>query len=307
MSYLFTTMLIICFYSCQQKVQGVNDQVEDGYKEGDSDVIEDDFYFDYNLDEAFHTSKLPRELREISGLSFDEESSALVAVNDEQPYLYFLNQVDGQIIDRFKFGKPGDYEGVEIVGDVAYILKSNGTLHSFNLKSLSSLEPIKTPLTLNNDVEGLGYDLLTGKLLLACKGSPTYKGHEVDKKSKAIYTWDIKTEVLVPSLSFVLSDLQLLSFIKEDIVMDHKKRAKSFAPSAIAVHPTDGNYYMLSSVGKLLVVCNPQGAVLAVKFLNKKVFKQPEGICFAPQGTMFISNEGRSESATILSFTFKNK
>ena len=77
---------------------------------------------------------------------------------------------------------------------------------------------------------------------------------------------------------------------------------ESFAPSGIAKHPVTGFYYVLSSVGRLLVICDDAGNLEHVHFLKSKVFIQPEGICFAPDGTMFISNEGRSLVGKVMRF-----
>jgi uncharacterized protein YjiK len=42
--------------------------------------------------------------------------------------------------------------------------------------------------------------------------------------------------------------------------------------------------------------------MLAMVKLRSKVHAQPEGICFSPDGTLYISNEGDGGDATILQF-----
>ena len=39
-----------------------------------------------------------------------------------------------------------------------------------------------------------------------------------------------------------------------------------------------------------------------VKELDEKLFRQPEGICFSPEGDMYISNEGQGGKGYILKF-----
>ena len=79
----------------------------------------------------------------------------------------------------------------------------------------------------------------------------------------------------------------------------------TFQPSAIAIHPISKNLYVVGSVGKILVVLSPKGDIQAIVKLKRKIFRQPEGICFAPDGTMFISNEGRGKKANILKYSYK--
>ncbi len=76
----------------------------------------------------------------------------------------------------------------------------------------------------------------------------------------------------------------------------------SFQPSAIAIHPITGNLYILASVGKSLAVFSKQGKMLSLVRLNSKIHAQPEGICFSPDGTLYIVNEGKDGKGIILKF-----
>ena len=84
-------------------------------------------------------------------------------------------------------------------------------------------------------------------------------------------------------------------------------KANNFGPSGIAVHPLSGDIYVLSSRGKILVQLDAEGKYLDAWKLDKKNFKQPEGICFAPNGDMYISNEGRGGKANLLHFKWKSR
>ena len=61
-------------------------------------------------------------------------------------------------------------------------------------------------------------------------------------------------------------------------------------------HPKTGDLYVIASVGKLLVVLSKKGKIKSVQRLNPDVFKQPEGICFMPNGDLLIANEARFKS-----------
>ena len=63
----------------------------------------------------------------------------------------------------------------------------------------------------------------------------------------------------------------------------------------------------MTSVGKLLVIADPKGKVEEVFKLDPVMFNQPEGLTFAPNGDLYISNEGGEGIATILKFNYKKK
>ena len=95
--------------------------------------------------------------------------------------------------------------------------------------------------------------------------------------------------------------------ISSNSTTSKEEKDVDFKPSGIAIHPMTGQIYMISSVGKLLVVLNKNRDLSAKYALDKDVFKQPEGICFSPDGDLYISNEGRGKSANILHFKFDDK
>ncbi len=67
----------------------------------------------------------------------------------------------------------------------------------------------------------------------------------------------------------------------------------------------DGKLYIVASVGKLLVIASKIGEVEEVFRLDPVLYNQPEGLTFAPNGDLYISNEGGEGIATILKFIYK--
>ena len=163
-------------------------------------------------------------------------------------------------------------------------------------------------MTSSNDVEGLGYDKEKQLLLLACKGSPNVKQKTSLKKTKTIYAYDLKNKQLVELPYLTISDDQIETFFKEqfksnELSKNRKKklrRALEFSPSAIAKNPVDNFMYILSTVGKTMIVVNYKNEIQQIYFLDNDDYIQPEGICFDSSGTMYISNEGKRTSANIL-------
>ncbi|MEL6720372.1 MAG: SdiA-regulated domain-containing protein, partial [Bacteroidota bacterium] len=87
--------------------------------------------------------------------------------------------------------------------------------------------------------------------------------------------------------------------------MIHKALSKSFAPSAIAIHPITKDWYILSSVGKLLVVLDQEGNIQNVEKLSARLMKQPEGLCFDTNGDLFITSEGDGGKGRLFKYVFQ--
>jgi len=80
-----------------------------------------------------------------------------------------------------------------------------------------------------------------------------------------------------------------------------------FRPSAAAIHPIEKHLYILASAGSLLVITDLKGKVLEAFNLNPDLYPQPEGIAFSPDGTMYISNEGKYGKPNLLVFPYNRK
>jgi hypothetical protein len=84
------------------------------------------------------------------------------------------------------------------------------------------------------------------------------------------------------------------------------KVIEKFKPSAAAVHPITGDYYLISAINDLLVVIDRAGVVKGACAIDKYLFKQPEGLAFMPNGNLLISNEfAELGRATIILYEYK--
>jgi len=296
---------LLCFFT-------VSSQDSDKYK-----LFEHaDYQFPYQANEPGQSWELPSKLVEISGLSYADKNR-LACVQDERGNIYIFNLESGEVEERIDFGGAGDYEGIEIIEDDAWVIKSNGTLYKVK-NYLEDAEPkvkeYPTALSKKNDVEGLAYHPVNKNLLIACKGHPF-----VDKKEgkgfRAIYSFNRETKK-IDMEPFLLIEMDAIKYYKNYNTMtqpgvellayfDSSKGDLSFQPSGIAIHPISGNIYILGSVGNLLLVFSREHQVLAMIDLRSKIHPQPEGICFDPDGTMYISNEGDGGNGTILKFNPK--
>ena len=241
----------------------------------------------YRLDAPDAVVPLPAELREISGLTL-LPSGRVGAVQDEDGVIYELDPVSGAVVSRETFADPGDYEGLELTPDAVWVLESDGDLYRTTRGAGGGVatETFETPLGSKNDTEGLGYDLARGRLLVACKEDP---GPGL-KGVRAVYAFDLATRRMSERPVFTL----------DRSVVDGRD---DFKPSALAVHPTTGRVYVLSSVRKALAVVEADGTLVAVVELPPSLYPQPEGIAFAADGTLFVSNEGPVGAGTLLRFS----
>lgn len=256
---------------------------------------------------------MPKELREISAIDIYKKSK-LICVEDEDGTIFIFDEKKGEVKHPIHFAKKGDYEGIANVHDTIYVLASNGKL--YQILYLDSPEQntteISTPLDKDNDTEGLCFDSLNHRLLIACKKKP---GSGL-KGARAVYAFDLRTMTFNKSPVFVIKLDELKSFLaqydKEKLLneeirnlFDPEKGDLTFQPSEIGIHPVTGDVYVISTVGKLMVVLDKEGQLKFIESLDPNLFKQPEGICFKRDGTMFISDEGRSGHGNILEFKYQ--
>jgi len=279
-----------------------------------------DFHIKYKLEEPNDSFELPDKLKEISALSFDDQFQKLYVVQDENGLVFIIDKKTGEVEQEIEFHKDGDYEGIEVVGEVVYIVKSTGTVYELKNfgKEDQEMEKYNLFLSRENDVEGLCFDPLKNKLLMACKGVPaTGESFEVIRNKKVVYGFDIDTKEIdsIPMYNIQLDGIEKCLHSSTTIKDTEKLHAHfvseeeelNFSPSGIAIHPQTKNVYVLSSAGKTMIVLNPTGEVIYIERLNKEIHRQPEGIAFDQDGTLYISNEGNKKSpAKIYRFDYIN-
>jgi len=260
--------------------------------------------FPYKVNLPSQVYELKKKLREISDLCYDATASALWAVVDEKGVLYRLHLPELSPIDEFKFGGNGDYEGVAAIGDTLYAMESHGRItRILDITSDSpGTEIFENPSLEDNDIEAFMYDPSINKLVIGIK-TPSK-----NKESRAFYSFDPVTSQLDPQPRFVISISDIQAFLRENGLSGKyydrwlKEKAEMPSPSAIAIQPQSGHYFILCSMGKTLLVTQPNGEILQVIALDKDLHTQPEGLAFGPDGTMYISNEADGGVAKLFAY-----
>lgn len=272
--------------------------------------------FPYNLSQPNALFEMPESLKEISGLDLVEDE--LFAINDEEGFVFAIDKRTGKVVKQINFWNEGDYEGIEIVGNDAFVVKSSGTIYhvqNFLTDSLRT-EKLKSFLNKENDIEGVAYDPDRKSLLIGCKGKIAEGEDEQAVFKKAIYEFNLDDMVMKSTPAYLLTLPDIQEYIEhmkghgisEKLLEYFSEKAEDlkFSPSGIAIHPITKNVYVTSSKGKMLLVLDPNGKILHLQKLKKKMHAQPEGICFDEDGTLYIANEGKDSKAIIYKFLYKN-
>ena len=290
--WLFLSIAICC--SCNS-----NSQKKDKSNKSES-VKENNVSQSYDLSHPLKKWVLPDELKEISGQAWIDKNH-LLAIEDLHPTLYLLRLDSTMSIEKtstFKDSsdKKFDLEDITIVDEVAYALWSHGKIYKItSWQNNPGIQKFKTGLSKENNTEGLCYDPVSHNLLIACKNESDIEDEK--KSTRSIFEFDLKANTLKMEPFLLIHKKDFEKLTSEKIL---------FFPSAIAVHPITHDIYILSTKdSKCMAQYSYTGELKSLQFFDKDVLPQPEGICFAPDGTMYISTEGRhGEQAAIFEFSY---
>lgn len=272
--------------------------------------------FPYDLETPVKKIYLPSILEEVSGQTLVNDE-IIIFIQDEEGDLFFYNLPEERLIKRVDFGKDADYEDVALVGDQVYVLRSNGKL--YRLRNFDDEEEIKTKeietrLSKKNNCEGLAYDPVENRLLIALKGDPEVDDDQDFDGFKAIYAFDLEKEKVSKSPAYLVELKKIKDLDNASLYEKWSHRIAEtfeesgdirFQPSAIAIHPITDQIYILASVGKALVVMDRSGELVSIQQLDKWKFVQPEGITFGVDGTLYISSEGDGGNGALMIFEMK--
>lgn len=209
----------------------------------------------------------------------------------------------------------GNYEGITLVKDLLYVLRSDGVL--FEIKDYGSKKlKVKTYSTrvpaINN--EGLCYDEKNNRLLIGAKGK--INKDPSNKDARYIYSFYLKTKTLHPNPAFNFNLLDINLTAKMQGINFPKKQNKKgesiehgfkFNTSEIVIHPITQQLFVLSATDHVLFIFNKNGNLENIEQLNPILFNKSEGLDFFTNGDMLISNEGQAHQPTLLRFNYMPK
>lgn len=225
---------------------------------------------------------LPQSLEEVSGITFYHgNADTIYAEQDEEGVLFYLRPGDTRA-GRCKFGRHGDYEDVAIAGDQVVILRSNGNLYTFPFNEVQQEEAVHVTvnegLLPDGEYEGMYADEQKQLLYILCKQGCT------GKTTKGFIFQLLPDGTITQKGEFFIN--------VKDIESRTKGKKIKFHPAALAFNSHTAEWYIISSVNKILVITDPAWKVKGVYKLNPALYSQPEGIAFDNKGNLYISNEG---------------
>jgi uncharacterized protein YjiK len=213
----------------------------------------------------------------------------------------------GEIIRQIPFSGNGDYEGITLVDNTLYVLRSDGILYELSdYRVKSPLVKIYDTGIPAKDNEGICYDSMNKRLLIACKQG--YKDNKI-KHRQLIYSFNLKTGKLSEDPVIVIDIKLLQMLVKENdikipgIDKDHIDKL-DFRASEIGINPLNGKIFLISAPDNAMMVTDMNGKVETITPLKKDLFRQPEGITFNGSGDLFISNEGAGKKPTLIRFNY---
>ncbi|MBF9255119.1 SdiA-regulated domain-containing protein [Pontibacter sp. 172403-2] len=237
--------------------------------------------------------ELPKELREISGIAL-LPGNIMAGVQDEEGIIYLYDLSKKAIVDKISFGKPGDYEGIVVVGGDAFILRSDGAIlevADFRNGKPKAIEH-ETVLASSQNTEGMAYDKAGNRLLIACKGHDERLGN-----NKGIYAFTLadKTMHANPVIIIPLDQSKLADSGKK-----RKNKYDVLQPSSLEIHPLTGELYLLDAKNFYLLTIDKKGTIKKLVNLDKSLLRQPEGLTFGSNGEMYIASEGSKKGNGVL-------
>lgn len=241
------------------------------------------------------TWELPENLNEISGIAWLTDGT-IACVQDEDGIIFIYDLKKSKIIEEIEFAGSGDYEGITVHNDDAYVLRSDGTIYEvLNFRSRNkTVQTFETEFSAKNNMESLALNAKTQSLIIAPKD------RDMTDDFKGLYQIPIASKKMnaTPSAKINMNDEAFKNYKK-------KKVYKTFSPSDVAIHPKTGEYYVLEGKNPKLVILDTGGTIKTVHELEENTFAQPEGITFSPNGTLYISNESGDDPANILKVSLK--
>jgi hypothetical protein len=253
------------------------------------------------------TAVLPARLAEVSGVTA-LSGTEVACIQDEEGIVFVYDLAQRRVVRQIPFGPLGDYEGVASADSRLFVLRSDGVL--FEIGGLSGTPRVTAHILRlpTADNEGLCLDAQRRRLLIAPK-TRLGKG-KAFKDTRAIFAYGLDKAALEPEPVMIVSVDAIRDFAERQgwqapwrrVTPGGKTRVLRFVPSAIAMHPTTLELFVLSAVDQALATFDASGRVTGVAGLDPALFPQPEGLTFLANGDLVITSEAAGGRPTIALF-----
>jgi len=243
---------------------------------------------EYDLN-APSSVKMPSELKNISGITFFKENASMIYAIDENAGTIFCYYPSSSIVVKSEFDLQGPFEDIAIMDSSMYVLKNNGTIYSFPMKSMGKprLDSFWTYADFfpKGKYEAMYYADSARKLVVVDKS------RSIEKRLTHCYVFHVDSSgVPHKSETFVIA----WSTIEKKL---HKEKISGFRPTAIAQNPKTLQWYIISDEEKILFILDKHWHPYKAYELDSTVFTKPQGMAFDKNGDLYIANDGSEKNA----------
>lgn len=227
---------------------------------------------------------MPKELNEVSGICFFDDHT-LACVQDEKGIIYLYDLKKSEVLKEIKFAGKGDYEGIALVNNTAYIIEGNGILYEVaDFMTNPSVTTYTLALKEKEESEAVCYDAQNNRLLFAFK---SYKKYDV---APQLFAFDLVNKKML--------DSAVLTINLEGMVLRKKDRdnaRKIWEPADIAINAVTRTICVIDAINGHLMELSPEGTLLNLELISSKKIHHPEGIAITPSGTIYLCNDANNE------------
>jgi uncharacterized protein YjiK len=240
---------------------------------------------------------MPPQLREISGLALTSSGTVLTH-DDNVGRVYEIDPKTGILLRGFslKGNVKGDFEAITTVGSDIYLMSSNGRIYVFKAGKDGSQVDYRvynTGLGKQCEFESLAYEPDSSRLLMACK-------RFLDKNEPhALLIFRIPLPLSNKGAKAGISTMRIPI---EEVAGSNKW--KNFRPSDMNIDPSTGNYVLVASREKALVVITPEGDVVRSEPLPGD-HRQAEGVAITRDSILLVSDEANVKPAAITLYRWR--
>ncbi len=226
--------------------------------------------------------KLPREIREVSGLAL-LSAHELLMHDDEEAIVYRLDLQTGVVERQLQLGDPPlalDLEGIAILDNDLFVVESTGALYQvpggrFRTGVVEDYLSFDTGLGETCEIEGLSEDQQLSALLLACKS-------QYERKDEiAVFEYTPGGDSVTLALAVPLP-------LPDGTDRLHVSGITTFR---------DG-YLLVAAREHLLVEIDAEGTVGSIAELSSKHHRQTEGIVVSGYD-LILADEGVEKRARV--------
>ncbi len=235
---------------------------------------------------------MPPQLREISGLALTSRGTVF-AHDDNAGRVYEINPRTGILVKGFSLlgNQKDDFEAIAIAGDDIYLMASDGKLFRFREgadgQQVSFL--VFNPKLKNEcEFESLAYEADSARLLMGCK-------RVLDKQVRELRIYKLP-------LPLNRSTITAQRIPLETIIGSNPW--KDFRPSDMTIDPSSGNYVIIASHEKGIVVLTPDGDLVRSEPLPGD-HRQPEGVAITRDSILIVSDEASVKPPAITLYRWR--